>query len=72
MSKISVKGNDIAPLFKYLTSVDSQPVKKGEVAWNFEKFLISREGKLVNRFANRMQPDNPAIISAVERELNAK
>lgn len=72
MSKVSVKGKDIAPLFKYLTDLDSQPVKKGEIAWNFEKFLISRDGKLVNRFANRMQPDNPMITSAIERELNAK
>ena len=68
-AKVSVKGADIAPLFKYLTAQDCQPLSKGDIAWNFEKFLIGKDGKLIGRFANRTQPDDPAIISAIETAL---
>ena len=71
-SKVSVKGADIAPLFKYLTAQESNPINKGDIAWNFEKFLISREGKLVHRFGNRVKPDDKSIVDAVEKELAAK
>jgi glutathione peroxidase len=70
-SKVSVKGNDMAPLFKYLTSQDCKPLSKGDIAWNFEKFLISRDGKLVARFGNRTKPDDKTIVAAIEQELNA-
>ena len=69
---MSVKGNDIAPLFKYLTTQESNPINKGDIAWNFEKFLISREGKLVHRFGNKVKPDDASIVTAVEKELAAK
>lgn len=72
MAKISVKGNDIAPLFKYLTAQDCKPLSKGDIAWNFEKFLISRDGKLVGRFGNRTQPDDASIVSAIEAALAAQ
>jgi glutathione peroxidase len=68
-SKISVKGDDMAPLFKYLTAQESKPLSKGDVAWNFEKFLVNREGKLVGRFANRTQPDDPTVVGAIEGAL---
>jgi glutathione peroxidase len=68
-SKISVKGDDIAPLFQYLTAQESKPLSKGDVAWNFEKFLVNREGKLVGRFANRTQPDDPAVVGAIEAAM---
>jgi glutathione peroxidase len=71
-SKVSAKGNDIAPLFKYLTAQESKPLSKGDIRWNFEKFLISREGKLVGRFADRTKPDDPTVVSAVEAALAAK
>jgi glutathione peroxidase len=71
-SKVSVKGKDIAPLFKYLTSQDCKPLSKGDIAWNFEKFLINRKGTLINRFANKTKPDDPTIVSAVEAALAAK
>ena len=41
-SKVSVKGDDITPLYKYLTSVDTKPAAKGDITWNFEKFIIAR------------------------------
>ena len=64
-SKISVKGDDIAPLYKYLTSVDTQPAKKGDITWNFEKFLIGRDGTVVARFTPKTTPDDPQVASAV-------
>jgi glutathione peroxidase len=72
MAKVSVKGGDIAPLFKYLTTQDCKPLSKGDIAWNFEKFLIGRDGKLIGRFANRTQPDDASIVSAIESALAAK
>jgi glutathione peroxidase len=71
-SKVSVKGDDIAPLFKYLTSQECKPVSKGDIAWNFEKFLINRQGTLINRFANKTKPDDPTIVTAVETALAEK
>lgn len=68
-AKVSVKGADIAPLFKYLTAQDCQPLTKGDIAWNFEKFLINRDGKLINRFGNKTQPEDPTIMAAIESAL---
>src|SRR5947209_10402568 len=47
MSKIVVKGEGIDPLYKYLTSLDTAPAKKGDITWNFEKFLVGKDGKVV-------------------------
>jgi glutathione peroxidase len=54
-TKISVKGDDIAPLFKYLTSAPN-PDFTGEIKWNFEKFLIDENGKLVHRYRSAVTP----------------
>lgn len=53
--KTSVKGDDINPLFAYLTSQDN-PDFTGEIKWNFEKFLIDENGKLVHRFRSKVTP----------------
>jgi glutathione peroxidase len=68
-AKVSVKGSDQAPLFKYLTSQECKPLSKGDIAWNFEKFLIDRKGNLIGRFGNRMQPDDPQLVGAIEAAL---
>jgi glutathione peroxidase len=65
-SKISVKGADEVPLFKLLTS---QSPDAGEIKWNFEKFLISRDGKIVNRFRSKVNPSSEEVGKAVEQEL---
>jgi len=70
-SKISVKGEDKHPLYQYLTTVETQPVKKGEVSWNFEKFLIGRDGTVKARFSPRTQPDAKDVVEAIESELKA-
>ena len=54
-SKVSVKGADIAPLFKYLTEAPN-PDFTGEIKWNFEKFLIDENGKLIHRFRSAVTP----------------
>src|SRR5476651_2539594 len=53
--KVSVKGDDICPLFKYLTEAPN-PEFTGEIKWNFEKFLIDKDGKLIHRFRSQTTP----------------
>lgn len=59
-SKISVKGTDIDPLFAYLTSAPN-PDFTGEIKWNFEKFLIDENGKLIHRYRSKVTPLSPEI-----------
>lgn len=68
-SKVSVKGQDICPFYAFLTDEETNPGFAGPVRWNFEKFLISREGKVVARFSPRTQPDAPEVLAAIEAEL---
>jgi glutathione peroxidase len=58
--KVSVKGDDISPLFKYLTEAPN-PDFTGEIKWNFEKFLIDPNGKLIHRFRSQTTPMSPDI-----------
>ncbi len=71
-SKVDVNGEDAAPIYKYLTSKSVEPVGDGKVSWNFEKFLIDREGNLVHRFAPRTAPDNDEFVAAVKEQLAKK
>lgn len=66
-SKISVKGDDIHPLYRELTSLP-EPVG-GEVSWNFQKYLVAREGNVVARFDPRVTPDDPQVAGAIEALL---
>lgn len=67
-SKVSVKGDDKAPLFQYLTSAEN-PDKQGDIGWNFEKFLIGKDGKLIRRFATKVDPTNSDLVAAIETAL---
>src|SRR3984885_10974228 len=58
--KVSVKGDDIDPLFKYLTEAEN-PDFTGEIKWNFEKFLIDENGKLIHRFRSPVTPMSPEL-----------
>ena len=71
-AKIDVNGEKAAPLYKYLTSLDTQPKGKGDISWNFEKFLIGKDGKVVARFAPRTEPDSAEVVSAIDAELAKK
>lgn len=59
--KSSVKGDDITPLFKYLTTAEN-PDFTGDINWNFEKFLINEKGQLVHRFRSKVKPLDEAIV----------
>lgn len=64
--KIDVNGKKRAPLFKYLTSYEKDP---GNVKWNFEKFLVNKNGEVVNRFRTGTEPDSEEVLSAIKAEL---
>lgn len=68
-AKISVRGKDIHPLYKFLTNKETNPETTGKITWNFNKFLIDREGKIVNRFGSRVKPESEKLTSAIEEEL---
>lgn len=63
--KVSVKGGNIHPLFKYLTSAPN-PDFTGEIKWNFEKFLINPEGKLTHRYRSQVKPLDDRILKEIQ------
>ncbi len=67
-SKVSVKGNDIHPLFKTLTTAPN-PNFTGDINWNFEKFLIDKNGNLVHRFRSKTEPMSTELVSAIKKLL---
>jgi glutathione peroxidase len=70
--KVAVKGESKVPLYQYLTSKDTNPKFAGEVGWNFEKFLIDRQGRVVGRFKSGVEPTSEPLVSAIKKELAAK
>jgi len=72
MSKISVKGDDKAPLYKFLTEAPTAGEFKGEITWNFNKFLVDRNGNVMARFASPTKPDDPKLVAALQSALDAK
>ncbi|MBX7053514.1 MAG: glutathione peroxidase [Pyrinomonadaceae bacterium] len=71
-AKISVKGEDQHPLYTFLTNKRSNPEFAGDISWNFNKFLVDRQGKVVARFGSKDTPEAEAITSAVAKYLAAK
>jgi glutathione peroxidase len=67
-SKISVKGSDQASLYNYLTQ-DTAPSIRGEIKWNFTKFLVDRNGNVVQRFEPAVTPDSKEVTTAIEKQL---
>ncbi len=63
MSKISVKGNDMAPIYKWLTSKELNGVRDSEVTWNFQKYLISENGRLVDVIPPKEKPDSEKVLA---------
>lgn len=66
MAKISVKGDDIHPLYQWLTMKEKNGKMDSEVRWNFQKYMIDEEGKLVDFVLPREKPDNKKIIAWLE------
>jgi glutathione peroxidase len=63
--KVHAKGAEQHPLYAQLTQTDP----KGDVAWNFEKFLVNKQGEVVGRYQSAVAPDSSELTSAIEREL---
>jgi glutathione peroxidase len=71
-SKTDVNGENASDLYKYLTSVDAKPAGKGKISWNFEKFVIGRDGNVIARFSPRTSPNDPEVMKVIEAELAKK
>lgn len=72
LSKVSVKGDDICPLYKFLTEEATAGEFAGEIGWNFTKFLIDRNGQIMARYASGTTPLDASVTDAVEKALQAK
>jgi glutathione peroxidase len=68
-SKISVKGKDMNPLYQCLTSPEASGKYAGPITWNFNKFLIDKNGKTIARFSSETDPLDPQITKAIEAAL---
>lgn len=69
MAKVSVKGEDKTPLYQYLTDKDANAATGGDVKWNFTKFLVGKDGKIVQRFEPAVTPDSAELAAAIEKAL---
>ncbi|MFM7231729.1 MAG: glutathione peroxidase [bacterium] len=65
-AKVKVKGDDMVPLYRYLTKNSGYP---GDIPWNFTKFLVDANGQVVARFDPRTAPDSPELVAALEKVL---
>ena len=68
-AKVDVKGKNACDLYRLLTSLDTKPKGAGKIGWNFEKFILDRNGFVVARFGSGTKPDAPEVISIIETEL---
>jgi glutathione peroxidase len=71
-SKVVVKGDGQCDLYKFLTSEKTNPKYAGDIKWNFEKFLVGRDGTVIARFAPPVTPESKEVVGAVEGALNKK
>ena len=71
-AKVEVNGDAACDLYKSLTVQDTEPVGPGKISWNFEKFVVGRNGEVVARFSPRTKPNAPEVIKVLEAELAKK
>ena len=69
IEKIEVNGADRHPIYDELTAVADAEGHAGDIRWNFEKFLVGKDGS-ITRFAPPVEPDDPALVAAIEAELD--
>jgi glutathione peroxidase len=69
LAKVHVRGPEICPLYAALTSPETTPGDPGPVKWNFEKFLVDREGRVAARFRSPVAPDDETLVAAIEKTL---
>jgi len=70
-AKVSIAGDSVSPLYQLLSDKEANASMGGPIRWNFTKFLIARDGKILNRFEPNVEPEAPEIISAIEKALAA-
>lgn len=70
-SKIDVKGDDQAPLYKFLTDKETDPKFAGDIEWNFAKFIINRKGEVVARIPAKTDPATGDVVATIEKQLKA-
>jgi len=70
-AKISVKGDDQAPLYAYMTQHPDQTIA-GDVAWNFQKYLVGRDGTVLAKWGPRTLPTDKAVVERIEKALAEK
>jgi glutathione peroxidase len=68
-AKLDVKGANQHPLYQSLTEIPDDAGKAGNVGWNFEKFLVGRDGRVVRRFRSKVVPEDPRLVEAIESLL---
>ena len=69
LSKVVVKGKGICPLYAFLTGKETDPKFAGDIGWNFEKFLVAKDGTVVGRFKSGVEPDSEELTSAIKAQL---
>ena len=69
-TKISVKGDDIHPLYRFLTDKQANPATAGDIKWNFTKFLVGKDGNVIARFEPAVTPESPEVTGAIEKALH--
>ena len=67
--KVDVNGKNQCDLYRLLTSPATNPQGSGPIEWNFEKFLIARDGTVVARFGSHVAPESKPLVEAIEREI---
>lgn len=70
MSKSLINANPRLPVYEYLTDKEQNPETGGPIRWNFTKFVIGRDGKVLNRLEPEVEPEDPSLVSAVEKALH--
>ena len=68
-ARIDVNGPDRHPVYDFLTRQQSEPEGPGDIAWNFAKFVVGRDGRVLARFAPTTAPDAPELLAALEKAL---
>jgi len=68
-AKVEVNGDSACELYQHMTAQETKPKGAGKIGWNFEKFLIDRQGKVVGRYDPQTAPNDPAIVDSIESAL---
>ena len=68
-SKIDVNGPQRAPLYAWLTEQDAKPEGSGDIKWNFGKFVVDKQGKLIARFDPTVSPTAPEVRAVIDKAL---